>query len=445
VRDASRVTRDETDAFGLEIDVNTRKSRTGALIIAAAVSLVAACSSSGSGSGNESAAGGGNSTNAGSCKSGKDVLIADFDDFSGAANVYAQDTYNGAQLAANQINQRGGIKALCGAKITLKKYDTQSSPDQGAVVMAKVVADHPVAIIGGSQGATIVNAANINHRVGTPWLVSAASSDQIVNLGYKEIFVPQNDAATTLSLLDMLKAETSQLGLSDTASVEYVYSQGTFGVSSNTQWKQATANTFHTVGTVSYSATTTDFSAIAARAADANADIIVAACYPPDCISLARLWKTTVKPKSKIIVTTGAVAATLTSQLNGLADTFIVPGSLATGQPGLPASYQMFYDGYHKAFGGVPGFTTPVSYTSVLFVDKALEKIGTTDASKLADALHQTSLTQADGNVYAFPTTLAWQANGTRVESTNQWGQVQNGQQAIIYAGATKTAVQPFK
>jgi branched-chain amino acid transport system substrate-binding protein len=425
-----------------------------AVAVLGALALLAACSSSKSSSSKTTSAAaassGGSATAAPSCSgtTPKDLLIADIDEFSGAVNVYPGPVYNGAEIALDQINSAGGIKSLCGAKLTIQKYDTQSNPDQGVPQATKALADDPVAIIGGSQGATVLAASNVTHRKGIPWLTTALSSNQITDRGYPELFMAADGHSTADALLTELKADAPKLGLPANATVAYVYSQGTFGVSSHDSWTSLKNNPFKTVSEVAYPATTTDYSAVAARVASANADIILAGCYPADCVALQRLWQTTVKPTAKFVAVLGASTTSLVTALGPLANGLILGGSPGPGQPNLPPSFQKFYDLYNSKYGTPPASISVVfaGYVNVLFLAKALEAAGSTDPKKITAELHKVTISQDEGNIYSTPKVLAWNSRGTYTEAPSEFAQIVDGKQLLIYPPVSKQAdIVPYK
>jgi branched-chain amino acid transport system substrate-binding protein len=404
--------------------------------------LLAAC---GGGSNNASNSSGGSSDGSNCSGGAKTLEIADIDEFSGAVNIYSGPAYNGAQLAVDEINAAGGIKAICGDKLSLKKFDTQSNPDQGVPQATKAVADNPVAIIGGSQGATVLAASNVTHRKGIPWLTTALSSNQITDRGYTDLFMAADGHSTATGLLALLKGITPTLGLPTNAKVAYVSSQGTFGVSSHDSWKALPDNPYQTVSEITYPATTTDYSAVATRVASVNADIILAGCYPGDCVALERLWKTTVKPKAKVVVVLGASTASLVSALNTLADGLLLGGAPEPGQAGLPPSFQTMHDAYKAKFGSAPSTSSFPGYINVKFIAKALESAKTTDPKKLTAAVHATTIDQTEGNVYATPKTIAWNARGTYTQQTTSWVQIENAQAKIVFPDISKqTTIKPY-
>ena len=386
----------------------------------------------------------GSSDSSGGSGGGKTLTIADIDEFSGPVNIYPGPAADGAQLAIDEINAAGGIKALGGAELALKKFDTQSQPDQGVPQATKALSSNPVAIIGGSQGATVLAASNVTHRKGIPWLTTALSSNQITDRGYPELFMAQDGHSSATALLGMLKQVAPKLGI-ENGTVAYVYSQGTFGVSSHDSWKELQDNPFRTVADIAYPPTTTDFGAVATRTAAVDADIILAGCYPGDCTALGRLWKTTVKPKAKLIAVLGASTTSLTAELKNLGDGLILGGAPDPQWKNLPSSFTTMYQDYQKKYNTPPGTSSYAGYINIKFIAKALEQAKSTDPKNLTDALHSISLGQTEGNIYPQPAELKWDQRGTFTDPFIAYVQIQGGEGKSVYPDAIKQAdVQPY-
>ncbi len=95
----------------------------------------------------------------------------------------------GAQLAADQINAAGGVKALGGAKIKLVVGDAGDSTEKAKNAMQRIVSANPDLV--GGTGAFVSSftlaVTEISERAEIPWL-TLSYSDQITNRGYKYVF-----------------------------------------------------------------------------------------------------------------------------------------------------------------------------------------------------------------------------------------------------------------
>ena len=118
-----------------------------------------------------------------------DVKIAVFVPLSGPWARNGELHVKGAQLAADQINAAGGIKALGGAKIAIITGDAGDSTEKAKNAMQRIVSQNPD--LTGATGAFVSSftlaATEIAERAEIPWL-TLSYSDQITNRGYKYVF-----------------------------------------------------------------------------------------------------------------------------------------------------------------------------------------------------------------------------------------------------------------
>src|SRR5262245_64366657 len=78
-------------------------------------------------------------------QSGQAAKLAFIGELSGAGAVSSTNFRDGALMAIDEINAKGG---LLGKKIELKQYDTQTNPGTARSQMQKAIDDEPYAILG---------------------------------------------------------------------------------------------------------------------------------------------------------------------------------------------------------------------------------------------------------------------------------------------------------
>lgn len=95
----------------------------------------------------------------------------------------------GAEMAIDDINNAGGIKALGGAKLKLMEYDTGDSAEKAKDAAQRMLAQEPDLVGGfGCWLSTFTLAATeVTERAELPWL-TLSYSDLITNRGYKYVF-----------------------------------------------------------------------------------------------------------------------------------------------------------------------------------------------------------------------------------------------------------------
>lgn len=93
----------------------------------------------------------------------------------GISATIGNQTMNGAKAAAEQINEKGGVASLGGAKLELIFADSQSKPDIGASEVERLIQREGVAtVLGAYNSGVTFPASEVAERYKTPWIVTGA-------------------------------------------------------------------------------------------------------------------------------------------------------------------------------------------------------------------------------------------------------------------------------
>ena len=118
-----------------------------------------------------------------------DVPVALIAPLSGPWARGGQSMRQGTELAVEDINAAGGIKALGGAKMKLVIGDAGDSPDKARNAAQRLIAETP-GLVGGT-GAWLSSfslaVTEVTERAEIPWL-TISFSDQITSRGFKYVF-----------------------------------------------------------------------------------------------------------------------------------------------------------------------------------------------------------------------------------------------------------------
>jgi branched-chain amino acid transport system substrate-binding protein len=121
----------------------------------------------------------------------------------------------GSQIAINQINKEGGIKALGGAKLKLVIADTTSeNPTQAASIARRMIDQEGATVILGAGASAMTLALQVETEKSEIPLITGSYADGIVTRGYKYTFKlsPQGGAVWNWSMTsgyEMWKAAKS--------------------------------------------------------------------------------------------------------------------------------------------------------------------------------------------------------------------------------------------
>lgn len=119
----------------------------------------------------------------------KEVKVALIAPLSGPWARQGQLMRMGADMAIEEINQKGGIKALGGAKLVLVVADAGDSTEKAKNAAQRVLAQNPDLV--GGTGAWLSSftlaVTEVTERAEMPWL-TLSYSDAITNRGFKYVF-----------------------------------------------------------------------------------------------------------------------------------------------------------------------------------------------------------------------------------------------------------------
>lgn len=205
---------------------------------------------------------------------------------SGGAANQGNQTKAGAIIAADEINAKGGIPALGGAKIKLIFGDSQSKPDVGASETERILQRENVDLfIGAYQSAVTTVTTEVAERYKVPWLVTGSVADIITQRGFKYVFRPNNKATyDAKEQLSAIKVLTEEFGKGP-KSIGILVEGTDWGKSHAANLRvQAKAMGFEIVFDEAYSPGTVDFSAQILKIKSRKPEALVLAMYTPDHI-----------------------------------------------------------------------------------------------------------------------------------------------------------------
>lgn len=130
-------------------------------------------------------------------QSTKEVKVALVAPLSGPWARAGQQMLAGAQMAIDDVNKSGGIKALGGAKMTLVTADAGDSVDKARSAVQRLLSQEPELV--GGTGAWLSSftlaLTEVTEREKLPWLTNSYA-DAITGRGYKYVFQTSPKATT---------------------------------------------------------------------------------------------------------------------------------------------------------------------------------------------------------------------------------------------------------
>ncbi len=311
---------------------------------------------------------------------------------SGAAATYGRDMRTGAELAAEEINAKGGI--LGGRKVELVFEDDKGTPQGGVAAVQKLISVNRVKAITGGTNSSVVLAEAAITRGKVLHVNAAAQADAISDQGNPWLFqinntVSANSRFFNAYIVDTLKPKT----------VAYMGENTEFNKTILEYLRESLKKAgIELVNTSIYDAETNDFTSIISKIKSLNPDVVyVADAYPARA---AQLWKQVRQMGGfkKSVMSPGVITSGMINPSEGAMD------GVVTGEIYMPSlegdANKAFVEAYKKKFGAEPGKGPLVSYEAVKVIADGMDKAGTdSNYDKIAGAIRASTFATPRGEL----------------------------------------------
>jgi len=217
----------------------------------------------------------------------------------------------GAQIAVDEINRAGGIKALGGAKIEAIYGDAQSKPEVGVAEVEKMNEAGAAAIVGAYASAICLATTQAASKHGIPCVVDVGVADQIVDRGLKNTFrfgpgyrVITTNGVNYFHILNTLAGKPAK-------TIMIIHEESLFGTgTANLLAQQLPGLGYQVVEVMKHANPTRDFNNIVLRMKALNPDVVMPASYYNEYALIVRTMKQqNVQPKAIFSVLGGAASS----------------------------------------------------------------------------------------------------------------------------------------
>ena len=321
---------------------------------------------------------------------GAPVKVGILHPVSGALSYSGQQGRIGAQLAVDEINAAGGIKALGGAKIEPVLGDAQSTPDGGNAEVEKMNAANVAAIVGGYASAICLSASQTAARYDLPYVVDVGVVDSIVTRGLKNTFrFGPGFGVIAKTALENLATINDQAGKpAKTALI--VHEDSAFGAGlAKLLNAQLPEKGFQVLETISHPTPTRDFNNVALKIKAQNPDLVIPANYYNEYVLLARtLLQQKIRPKGIYSVLGGAASSYKFVKEFPDAAQYIMDCN-HWFDPKSPKALELKKK--VEAKGDFYTYEVYMNYSCVLLLADALERAASADRAKIIAALESST------------------------------------------------------
>src|SRR5579864_6159467 len=351
----------------------------------------------------------------------------------------------GAEMAIDEINQKGGIKSMSGTKLELISIDAGDSAEKAKNAAQRLVAEHPDVVGGlGAWLSTFTLAiTEVTERAQIPWL-TLSYADSLTNRGFKYVFQssPTADMQSTEALptlLDLAKSATGKtpktiglIGDNTAAPISFLRPLRAPGGLDKYGMKAVVDET--------YTPPLSDATTLMQKLRSARPDLLL---YITTTISDLKLG---LDKMNEFRIGKGAIPVIGSGGANGAPEVLKnVSPELLEGYIFIVANWglkgqEQIIDAFKKRTGE-PWMTQDAldGYGHVWIFKDALEKVGTADKVKVAEAMHAMEF-DSGPTAMAFPGKVKFDAAGHRVGAPLVIVQWQNGVPVTIYPTDRATA-----
>ena len=210
---------------------------------------------------------------------------------SGANAQFGINSRQGLELAADEINAAGGIKAMGGAKLKLIIADATSQPTTAATVAQRLITQNRcVAIIGAYASSLTLAISEVTERRGIP-LLTMSFSDVLTERGFKHIFQVVSKGSV-LGRAQYDYAASVVAGASDIKKIALLYEDTAYGTSQAVGVRNAAkAAGTQVVLDEAYPLGITDVTPLISKLRGSDAQIVFPISYLNDSLLIIRVMR----------------------------------------------------------------------------------------------------------------------------------------------------------
>jgi branched-chain amino acid transport system substrate-binding protein len=226
----------------------------------------------------------------GNAATAKTVKIGYVWPLTGGSSTIGQQHNDGALWAIKEINAKGGIKSMGGAKIVPVTADSETKPDVGANQTERLIIKEGVSLVVGCYNSAVCfPASEVAQRYKTPFISQGGVKNEITERGYEWVFRVNNKA--TYDVEEMLKGIdlVSKENKVQMKTYALVYESTDWGSDNAKVWKKfADQRGWKCVLDEPVTVGQSDMSSQILKIKNANPDVVNVSFYTPEMIVFSR-------------------------------------------------------------------------------------------------------------------------------------------------------------
>ncbi|RJG07744.1 ABC transporter substrate-binding protein [Noviherbaspirillum cavernae] len=354
----------------------------------------------------------------------------------GALSPEGTKLRQGYDLWLEQVNAHGGIKVgNQRRKVELVFGDYQSNTPRAVQLAEKMIVEDKVNFLFSPFGSGATKAvSSVAEKYGTPMIASSASSNEVFNQGYKNLFGIYTDNSTLSEpIATLVRAKGPQI-----RRVAILARNDLYPLSlANEFEKSARKRGFEVVYFERYPIGTLDHAAAISQLRNSKPDWVIVTGYINDLILVRKQLADQKVTTPALTMINGPAYQEWAAASGDLAENVTTASwfhsVLRYKSNDLFGSTERFVKLFRDKYKADPDFTQASGAGVGVLLQLAIERAGSIDHEKVRAALRQ-------GNFATFFGPLSFDATGIANSYTPPVFQIQNRKVAVVYPSEVKTA-----
>jgi branched-chain amino acid transport system substrate-binding protein len=318
-----------------------------------------------------------------------------------AASISGAAIPNAAQMAADEINAKGGVD---GRKIEIVTYDDHNSSTDAVRAFQRAVNNDKVnAVIASYVSEVVLSLEPWAARLHTPMITPGAASNEISQVIKKDY---EHNKYTFHGYLTSAFLARSVCDAAKDLLVTGLHMKSAVVMSEDAAWTTPLDAGYleclpqiglKVLDHIRFSPDTTDFTPIFNKIEGEKPDVIITGIAHVGVQPTVQ-WQSQQVPVPMFGISAQATSSTFWKDTNGATEGVIFQTVAAPGVAVTPLAIP-FTDNYTKRYGITPAYCGYTAYDQVYYIADAVKRAGTTDADKLVEALEKTDWVGTIGRV----------------------------------------------